>query len=215
MSSEYMRQILESIDMAQNINEGYDDRVNDVVSIIRRNYPDGITKKEFPAAVERAGQESGAVEMRGKTQAGLNQKGIGDSRKDFIKDVAAKIDFKRDTSTATAKKERREQVLNQLGNIIGDAVGMSFPDGDPFDHIYPKARKLGVPADDVLKWLDIAAKRAGLGKSYYDYLQSLWDDQYADAKSDYERSGGKDGYAKDRYDMLGGDNYRNPWGSGY
>lgn len=214
MSTEFMRQLIESFDQAQQINEGYEDRVNAVVKVIQNDYPDGITKKEFASAVERAGQQTGAVEMRAKAQAGLNQKGVGDSRKDFIKDVAAKIEFKRDTSKANAKKERREQVLNQLGHIIGDAVGMSFPDGDPLDHIIPRARKLGVPLDDVLKWLDLAVKRMGMGKDYYDYLESLWDDQYSDAKSDYDRASGNT-YAKDRYNSLGGDNYKNPWKSGY
>ena len=176
MSSEYMRQILESIDMAQTLHEGYEDRVNAVAGIIRRNYPDGLTKKQFAQAVEKAGQESGAVEMRTGGGAGLNQKGVGDSRKEFIKDVAAKIDFKRDTGNADAKRERVDQALSQLATMIEDGVSNSFPDGDPWDHIAPRARKIGIPMDNLLAWLDRAAKKHLSAKSYHDYLDQIWGD---------------------------------------
>ena len=176
MSSEYMRQILESIEMAQSLNEGYEDRVNAVAGIIRRDYPEGITKKEFASAVEKAGEEAGAVEMRKQSVTGLNQGNVGDSRKEFIKDVAAKIDFKRDTSTGDAKRERVEQALSKLATVIEDGVGNSFPDGDPFDYIAPRARKLGIQMDNLLAWLDRAAKKHLSAKSYHDYLDQIWDD---------------------------------------
>lgn len=211
MSSEYMRQILESIEQAQQLDEGYDERVAQVANIIKRDYPDGITKNEFGRAVEKAGQEAGAVEMRGSAIAGRGQK-IGDSRKEFINDVAAQIDFRRDTSKTDAKRARTEQVLNKLADVISDAVGMSFPDGDPFDHIFPQARKMGIPADNVLAWLDRAVRKSGMGKSYHSYLQDLWQDQYNDARSDYERMPNS-ASARSRYDMLGGDRFQNPWGS--
>jgi len=216
MSAEYMRNLMENIQKTHRLDENYDQRIQDVVNVINRDYPNGITKKEFNTAVEQAGKETGAVEMKPKT-AGLNQRGLGDSRKDFIKDVAAKIKFKRDTSKTDAKRERTNNALNQLAHIISDAVGMSFPDGDPWDHIYPKARKLGVPAHDMLAWLDRAVKKAGMGNSYHGYLSSLWDDQHAAAKFDYDQTQAnpKSKYKKsasDRYNSLGGDNYQNPWG---
>ena len=195
MSSEYMRQILESIDLAQNINEGYEDRVNDVAGIIRRDYPEGITKKEFATAVDKAGQESGAVEMRSSSSA-INQKNVGNARKDFIKDVAAKIDFKRDTSKASAQKERVEKALERLAYIIQEEVGNSWPDGDPFDNIAPKARKLGIPMDRLIDWLDRATKKY-IGrpyKDYHDYVAGTWDD-FKDQTSDIQDLG----------------NRRNPW----
>jgi hypothetical protein len=185
MSSEYMRQILESIDRAQDLYEGYEDRVNNVAGIIRRDYPEGITKKEFASAVEKAGKESGATEMRGTTHAGLNQRGIGDSRKDFIKDVAAKIDFRRDNSAnvarskdAAEKRERTEKALERLAWIIQEETGNSWPDGDPWDNIAPKARKLGIPMDRLLEWLDRATKKyiGGPYKTYHDYVAMTWDD---------------------------------------
>lgn len=214
MSSEYMRQIMESIEIAQQINEGYEERVDATVAKLKQYYPDGVYKAEFEKAVERAAEAVGAIEMR-PSQPGLNQK-PSTARRDFLKDVKAKIGrFKTDTSKADAKRERVNQVLDRLAMVIHDAVGMSFPDGDPFDHIYPKARKMGVPANDVLAWLDRAIRKDGSDKSYHDYLANLWDDQYAHAKFDYDNNRDPSAKyhraAKDRYDSLGGDNYRNPW----
>jgi hypothetical protein len=210
MSSNYMRQIMEAIDMAQNLNEGYEDRVQQVADYITKAYPN-ITRKQFPSAIEDAAANTGVVELRAISEPGLNQK-VGDSRKEFMKDVAAQINFQRDTSKQQDKNTRRDAVLRDLVNIIDDAVGMSFPDGDPFDHIFPKARKLGIRADDVLEWLDRAVRKAGMGKSYHGYLKDLWDDQYGDARSDHERSP-ENPQTQDRYNSLGGDNYQNPWGS--
>jgi hypothetical protein len=214
MSSEYMRQIMESIDRAQIVTEGYEERVQQVVDFINNHYDEGLVKKDFEKAINMAGNATGVLELRGQSFAGHKQK-IGDSRKDFIKDVAAKIKFKRDTSKTDNARANKEQVLRKLGHVIGDAVGMSFPDGDPFDHIYPAARKLGVPANDMLKWLDVATKKAGMGRTYYDYLRSLWQDQYDDAKGDFENLEPGDRYynqAKERYEMMGGDRFQNPWG---
>lgn len=194
----YMRQIMESISRAQSINEGYEDRVSAMVSQLSRNNPDGLLRKAFDSEFKTALSMVNPVEARGSEQA----------LRDFKKDVMAKVTFRRDTSSADSKRERTNQVLDQLSMIISDAVGNSFPDGDPFDSIYPKARRLGVPADSMIEWLDRAARKGGLGKSYHDYLANLWDDQYADAKSDYEHNPDQAG---DRYNMMGGDKYRNPW----
>lgn len=176
MSSEYMRQILESVNRAHTINEGYEDRVNDVVAVLNSYHPDGITKKQFQASIEQAGKEAGAVEMK-SAQAGLNQK-IGDSKREFIKDVAAKINFKRDTTTADNKREKVDQALQRLAYIIQEEVGNSWPDGDPWDHIAPRARKLGIPVDRLLEWLDRATRKY-IGKpykDYHDYVASTWED---------------------------------------
>lgn len=213
-----MRQIIESIEQAQHselyrLYEGYDERVQSAVDTLKKEFPDGVMKKEFEQNLEMINKKYDLkfMELR-PTVAGLDQK-VGDSRKEFLQDVASKIKFVRDTSKAQKKKARVQEVLAELSYIIDDAVGMSFPDGDPFDHIFPQARKLGIPADDVLSWLDRATRLGGMGKSYHDYLRALWDDQYDDAKSDYETSP-EDGFVKGRYNMMGGDNYQNPWGSG-
>ena len=175
MSSVYMRQILESIERAKLVNEGYDDRVNDVVSAIRSANPDGITKNKFAHAVARAGRDTGALEMRDDRVAGTNQK-TGDAKSEFIKDVAAKIEFVRDTSKQTEKSARVSQALEELANIIEQEIGNSFPDGDPFDHIAPRARRLGIPMGNLSEWMDRAAKKHLGTKDYHTYLADIWDD---------------------------------------
>ena len=180
----YMRQIMESISRAQSINEGYEDRVDAMVSQISRNNPDGLLRKSFDQEFKTALSMVNPVEARGSEQA----------LRDFKKDVMAKVEFRRDTTSADSKRERVNQVLDRLANIIGDAVGNSFPDGDPFDAIYPQARRLGIPADDVLSWLDRAVKKAGIAKSYHDYLADMWEDNIQ------------------HFNQMNGTDYdRNPW----
>lgn len=181
MSSIYMRQILESIEQAQRIDEGYEDRVQSVVDWFAQKYPDGVTKKMFNQTIDMKGDqiasEVGATELKSRKAAAIGSKGkTGDSRKDFIKDVAAKMEFVRDTGNADAKRERVNLVLDRLMLVIDDAIGNAFPDGDPFDAIFPKARKMGVPADDMLAWLDRAVRKAKAGKSYHAYLRDVWSD---------------------------------------
>lgn len=180
MSSEYMRQILESIEQAQSLNEGYDDRVQAVASWFKQNYPDGISKKQFTQVIDSKSDtlasELGAVELRTNKASAIGSKGrVGDSRKDFIKDVAAKINFKKDMSAADSKRDRVNQVLERLSYIIDEEIGNAFPDGDPFDNIAPKARKMGIPMDNILEWLDRAVKKHLGGKDYYSYLKMMWD----------------------------------------
>lgn len=192
MASNDIRKLLESF---QQIDEGYEDRVLQVANIIKRNNSEGITRKDFASEFERAAQQAGAVEMRGSPQA----------KRDFQKDVMAKVEFKRDNSAATDKKAAAEAAMSKLDWIINDAVGNAFPDGDPFDAIAPRARRLGIPLDDLIKWLDRWARKEGGAKGWHDYLARVWDDQYADANSDAQHG------ATDRYDMMGGANYKNPW----
>jgi hypothetical protein len=170
MSNHYMRQIMESISRAQMVNEGYEDRVNAVVSQISKNNSEGLTRKAFDSEFKRAAQVINPVEMRGSPKA----------LADFKKDVLAKVTFKRDTSAADSNRERSARALEQLADIIADAAGNSFPDGDPFDTIFPKARRMGIPPDSVIDWLDRAVKKAGMGKSYHDYLANLWDENIED-----------------------------------
>lgn len=194
MTQPSMRQLIESV-VNPTLTEGYKDRVDAVVSQLSKDNPDGLTRKSFEGAFKMALSIVNPLEARSSA----------DVMRDFKKDVMSRVEFRRDTSGTDAKRERVNQVLDELSYIISDAVGNSFPDGDPFDSIYPRARRLGVPADSMIEWLDRAARKGGLGKSYHDYLGNLWDDQYADAKSDADHG------SSDRYNMIGGDNYRNPW----
>jgi hypothetical protein len=165
MSNIYMRQIMEAIEMGQNFNEGYEDRVHDVVAIITRDYPNGISKSAFPAAIEKAGKESGVTDMQSDY-----------SREEFIKAVAGKMSFISGQSSQD-KSARKERVMLALVDIINDEIDNAFPDGDPFDAIYPQARKLGVPANSVLNWLDKTAREHLNAKSFHDYLQEGWGQQ--------------------------------------
>lgn len=164
MASNDIRKLLESFGQ---IDEGYEDRVNQVVSIIQQNNSEGITRKDFASEFERAAQQAGAVEMRGSPQA----------RRDFEKDVAAKMQFKRDNSAATNNKAAAEAAMQKLDWIVNKAVGNSVPDGDPWDAIEPQARRLGIRPDDLLKWLDRwARKYAGTKGGWHAYLAQVWDD---------------------------------------
>jgi hypothetical protein len=185
-----MRQIMESISRAQAVNEGYEDRVGAVVSQISKNNPEGLTRAAFEAEFKRAAQVINPVEMRDSPQA----------LRDFKKDVLAKVTFKRDTGNSDAKRERVTQVLSRLATIISDAAGNSFPDGDPFDTIFPQARRLGIPPDDVLEWLDRAVCKEGMAKSYHDYLANMWDDNIDSFNSMNGDSG-----------VVGSHRSRNPW----
>jgi len=164
MSSEYMRNLLESIEKANTITEGYDDRVQQVADKINSEYKDGITKRELPAAIKKHGGNQ--VEMRGSERA----------RKDFMKDVEAKVNKRRDTSRQDAKRERVNIALEKIARWIQDGVSNSFPDGDPFDYVAPRARKIGVPMDNLIDWLDRAAKKHLDAKDYHDYLDQIWAD---------------------------------------
>jgi hypothetical protein len=166
MSSEHMRTLIEAVNNPQKLSEGYMDRVTAMVSQIAKDNPDGITRRSFEQAFKRAASVLNPLEMRGSEIA----------QRDFKKDVLGRIELRRDTSGADAKRERTNQVLDRLAGIIQTATANSFPDGDPFDEIYPKARRLGVPDLDVLDWLDRAVKRGGMGKGYHDYLANIWDD---------------------------------------
>jgi hypothetical protein len=165
MSNDYMRQIMEAIEMGNNVNEGYEDRVHDVVAIINRDYPSGITKGDFTTAIDNAGKESDVIDMQSEH-----------SRKEFIKAVAAKISFISDQSPQD-KSARKERVMLALVDIINNEIDNAFPDRDPFDAIYPQARKLGVPADSVLNWLDKTTRVHLNAKSFHDYLQEGWGQQ--------------------------------------
>jgi hypothetical protein len=180
MSGNEMRALMEKIDRVV-LHESYEDRVQKVVDYLNRSYPDGMTKKQFTQKIEAEGDSMvsslGVHELkRNKTAATGSSGKTGDSRKDFIKDVAASMNFRRDSSKADAKRKRQEQVLERLAWIIDEAIGNAFPDGDPWDAIYPRARKMGIPDMDMLDWLDRAVKKnLGFPQGYHEYVATIWD----------------------------------------
>jgi hypothetical protein len=166
MSSEYMRQLIESVKRAQQLNEGpYEDRVSRTADEINRQYPEGIYRKDLESVISRVGSEIGNPELRGSPAA----------RKDFISDVSRLVNKRRDTQANDQKHEAVNRALDKLMEIIDEEIGNSFPDGDPFDGIFPRARKLGIRPDDLIDWLDRAVKKhTRTHTTYHDYLATVW-----------------------------------------
>jgi hypothetical protein len=94
-----------------------------------------------------------------------------------------------------AKKQAIDQKLFRISRIIEDAIGYSFPDGDPSDIIIPNLKRLGIENYNAIQWMDKAAIKYLNSKSYTDYLVGFWDD-----------------YASDNPDFADQHPYGNPWG---
>lgn len=69
---------------------------------------------------------------------------------------------------------------------IEDAIGNSFPDGDPYDMLWPWLERNGLNNDDVVR----AAKKHGY-KDLWDYWNTLTQDVENDAYGDWLASDGK------------------------
>ena len=176
------------------LNEDYADRVNRLADYINQKNPNGVKRDELLSIIRWANSASGvnAVEMRDIVGAGGKTSNAG---KEFVKDVAKKVKI------ARAKSERmpKAEILDRLSDIIQDAVSNSIPDGDPWDAIFRKARKLPIPVEDfdynLRSWLDAAARKNLGAKSYFGYLNQLWN-SYADGDFGNEPD----------------ESYRNTWG---
>ena len=78
-----------------------------------------------------------------------------------------------------AEKEEKEKLDSQLYHKVVDAIGNSFPDGDPMDHFMDWMDRKGLDMKDV----DRVFKKYE-GKSYYRYLANMWDDYAGDNMAD-------------------------------
>jgi hypothetical protein len=77
--------------------------------------------------------------------------------------------------------------LQKVYDIVMDAIGNSFPDGDPSDHYARPIRRLGVKEYHVGEVVTMAMKKHGSGiekKGVYAYLAQLWGDMANDAMHD-------------------------------
>jgi hypothetical protein len=198
MSGKDMRMLMEKIDRAV-LHEGYEQRVQNVVDYLNKTYPDGMTKKQFTQVMDTQGEDLAskldAFELKRKKAAAVGSRGkTGDSRKEFIQDVAKQMDFRRDTGKADAKRERAKKVLQRLELAADEAIGNAMPDGDPVDRLIPQMLKMGIPADDMYKWLNKIARNNG-SKDWHSYLADIWDDLIS----------GNYGHGDEYKDM------RNPW----
>jgi hypothetical protein len=100
--------------------------------------------------------------------------------KDVYKAVVNKIKFARKAGpnvagNKDAENEALKNKLRRIADIIQDAWGQSFPDGDPADIIIPKLRKLGIDTYDAMDWMNKAARRVMGYKSYNDFLSISWE----------------------------------------
>lgn len=89
---------------------------------------------------------------------------------------------KRQRLLVKAKKDTQ-----MIWNNVQEAIGSTFPDGDPIDKLGPWMRRSGFDIHDI----DAAVKKhAGKKKTgdygLYDYLADMWDDSADDALHDAE-----------------------------
>ena len=98
---------------------------------------------------------------------------------------------RREEDRANKPKKVTNVELDTIYHKVEDAVGQSFPDGDPIDHFSGWLRKNGFTMDDV----DAAFKK-NTKSTYYQYLANMWDDhagdRIADAKNNVKRGGTPD-----------------------
>lgn len=169
------------------LKEDYDSRVKQVADAMNRSYPNGVSNDEFPRLLMSVAGGMNILEL--KPVSG----GSGTTRKEFLKDVRKLVSKTKNTASADRAQEKAQK-LERISHYIEDAIGNTFPDGDPFDHLMPKLRKLGLNDNNMMEWLDAATKKHLGMKSYYAYLAAVWDD-----------------FARDSGDMLGISPENNPW----
>ena len=107
--------------------------------------------------------------------------------KEFVIDVAKSLKGKLgrgrspEAKAAAAQRQARDNEelknkLEKIANIIQDAWGQAFPDGDPADIIVPRLRRLGIDRYDAIDWMNKAARRIMGYKSYNDFLATSWEE---------------------------------------
>jgi hypothetical protein len=176
------------------VESGYEDRVNSLASYINQKNPDGVKRDELVSIIRFANSASGvnAVELRDIVSSNGKASNAG---KEFLRDVAKKVKVSR----AKSEKMPKAELLSRLADITAEEAGNSLPDGDPWDNIFRRARKLPIPVENLeyrlIDWLDAAAKKHLGVKSYHGYLDQIWK-----------------GYADGDYGNEPDERYRNVWG---
>jgi hypothetical protein len=120
-----------------------------------------------------AGLKSGEVQRRER-----ERKAIEKAQKQASKDLDRMLNRK------PAKKTKQD--LQTLWAKIESVIANTFPDGDPYDHLWPYMQKNGFTQDDVER----AAKMNGY-KDLWDYWNTLTQDIEDDAYGDWLATGGK------------------------
>lgn len=165
----------------QNLNEAYQDRVQQIADeVAKQSEHSPIKKEDLVSSIESAARWNSITEYKLKDVRGST------AWKDFVKDVVAalkgRVKYSRPGVAASAAKRKADtdRILQKITHIIEDSISNSFPDGDPLDYIMPRVERLGIDTYDVHSWLDRAAKKYLHSKSYDDYMGSVYDDIIAD-----------------------------------
>ncbi len=86
----------------------------------------------------------------------------------------------------SSAKNLDEKTLNMVLQKIYDAIGNSFPDGDPHHELWNwLKKKVDVPENEFLKVLDRAAKLDKF-KGYHDLLKQVWQQHLDDNHEDFK-----------------------------
>lgn len=103
-------------------------------------------------------------------------------------------DIDKEARQAAREAERLKQASRPTDHEIvavgENAIGQSFPDGDPSDYLHPFLKKHGLDFRDVN-----AAFKKIHKKDFYKYLADMWDDHAADSLHD-----AKQGHHGEHYD---------------
>jgi hypothetical protein len=216
--------------------EGYDERVQAAVHhLIKKFEKTPSSKADLLAALHdyaAADKNSDAAEhnkhvMWGNKHGAVMGNGVPDyngtaaTRAEFVRDVLAGVkgriapkvraaakpsEWRYDLSSAeTVRKVKPNlDVLYQKGL---DAIGDSFPDGDPIDRLGPWLSKQGFDFEDMNK-----AFRKHEKKDFYAYLAHMWEDmardQLHDAKNGHADENSVFYHQNDQGDWVLADN---PW----
>ena len=169
-------------DFKVTLKEGYEDRVNEVAAkVIELARGEPVDKQTLLHLIDRASSLIGNIEYRMKGHA------TSKTWKEFVIDVAKSLKGKLgrgrspEAKAAAAQRQARDNEelknkLEKIANIIQDAWGQAFPDGDPADIIVPRLRRLGIDRYDAIDWMNKAARRIMGYKSYNDFLATSWEE---------------------------------------
>jgi hypothetical protein len=107
---------------------------------------------------------------------------------------------RRETKAKAAAKKANAQTAFQIVAAGEDAIGQSFPDGDPSDYLRDYLDK------HDLEWSDVnAAFKKVHKKEFYPYLADMWDDHARDALHDAKGGAYGEHYDNEWFAQ------RNPW----
>ncbi len=137
-------------------------------------------------------------------QGNVHYRSSEESKREFLKDIWLEVMkvIKIAPKKRPFRAKNNDEFLRRVSDLIQEASGNSFPDGDPFDEIAEKIGRIaerfdyrvnndyGTDIDDtqLIDILDAAAKKYLHVKDYNAYHEQMWDSLHGDAVHDYESS---------------------------